>query len=245
MKPRIVLPEPCSNNRPYCDQVLPDYVAAVEAVGGEVVIIESGNTVKHIVDNITSCSAVLLTSCGADVDPQKYGDPPHPKSAPPDLFRATLDELLLQDAYSTRKPIFGICYGLQSLAVWNGAKLVQDITAVPDYDALHGDNQIHTVHIWAGSKILAFLGKEILVKSKHRQAVFAADADPLGKYLPGQKLRVSGVNPNDKIVEAVEGTDPDHFVLGVQWHPERHFNNDSRKIFAAFVSDSSISGIPD
>ena len=41
----------------------------------------------------------------------------------------------------------------------------------------------------------------------------------------------------DGIIEAVEGTSPDHFVLAVQWHPERSFADDesSRAIFQAFI----------
>jgi putative glutamine amidotransferase len=39
------------------------------------------------------------------------------------------------------------------------------------------------------------------------------------------------------VIEAVELDSPDHFVLGVQWHPERTYAQSafSRAIFAAFV----------
>jgi putative glutamine amidotransferase len=39
------------------------------------------------------------------------------------------------------------------------------------------------------------------------------------------------------VIEALEGTSPDHFVLAVQWHPERSFDEDScsRALFAALV----------
>ena len=38
-------------------------------------------------------------------------------------------------------------------------------------------------------------------------------------------------------IEAVEGTDPDQWVLGVQWHPERTWKEDkfSRLLFEEFV----------
>jgi putative glutamine amidotransferase len=41
----------------------------------------------------------------------------------------------------------------------------------------------------------------------------------------------------DGIVEALEGTSPDHFVMAVQWHPERSVDDDepSRAIFRALV----------
>ena len=43
--------------------------------------------------------------------------------------------------------------------------------------------------------------------------------------------------PQDGIVEALEGTSADHFVLAVQWHPERSVEDDeaSQAIFRALV----------
>ena len=40
------------------------------------------------------------------------------------------------------------------------------------------------------------------------------------------------------VIEAVEGTAPAQWVLGLQWHPERDFSSEesSRRIFAAFVA---------
>jgi putative glutamine amidotransferase len=54
----------------------------------------------------------------------------------------------------------------------------------------------------------------------------------------GDGLRVVARCPEDGIIEAVQGTAPDHFVLAVQWHPERSVDQDeaSRAIFRALVS---------
>jgi putative glutamine amidotransferase len=53
----------------------------------------------------------------------------------------------------------------------------------------------------------------------------------------GDGLKVVARSPEDGIIEGLEGTSPDHFVIAVQWHPERSFNDDShsRAIFAALV----------
>jgi putative glutamine amidotransferase len=53
----------------------------------------------------------------------------------------------------------------------------------------------------------------------------------------GNDLRVVARCPQDGIIEAIEGTSPDHFVLAVQWHPERSIDDDapSRAIFSALV----------
>jgi putative glutamine amidotransferase len=65
------------------------------------------------------------------------------------------------------------------------------------------------------------------VNSSHHQAV----------RTPGDNLRVSAVSPGDQVIEAVELDASDHFVVGVQWHPERTYAQSefSRAIFAAFV----------
>jgi putative glutamine amidotransferase len=48
---------------------------------------------------------------------------------------------------------------------------------------------------------------------------------------------VSAVSPGDGVIEAVELDAPHHFVVGVQWHPERTYAQSefSRALFAAFV----------
>ena len=53
----------------------------------------------------------------------------------------------------------------------------------------------------------------------------------------GDGLKIVARCPDDNIIEAIEGTSPDHFVLAVQWHPERSFDDDpcSRAIFSALV----------
>jgi putative glutamine amidotransferase len=50
-------------------------------------------------------------------------------------------------------------------------------------------------------------------------------------------LRIVARCPEDQIAEAIEGTSPDHFVLAVQWHPERSVDDDpfARSIFEALV----------
>jgi len=76
---------------------------------------------------VKACDGVLLPGSPADVDPEKYGAERHPDTAPADPFRDSTDELLLQDAYNMRKPVFGICYGLQSLNVWRTGTLDQAV----------------------------------------------------------------------------------------------------------------------
>src|ERR1700757_1950725 len=126
-KPRIAIPEPSANDPAYSARSLTPYLQAIEACGGEPVVIPLGLPPEDLAKRISGCAAVLLPGSHADVDPQKFNAVRHPKTAAADSKRDAADELLLQDAYNLRKPIFGICYGLQSLNVWRSGSLVQHI----------------------------------------------------------------------------------------------------------------------
>ena len=86
----------------------------------------------------------------------------------------------------------------------------------------------HEVEIDPGSKLAEIVGSgAVLANSSHHQSA----------ELVGDRLRVVARCPEDGIIEGLEGTSPDHFVLAVQWHPERSFDEDKRSqaIFSALV----------
>lgn len=230
MKPRIAIPEPCSFDAEYSARSLPPYLRAVEAAGGEPIVIPLGLPPEEMAKRITKCSAVLLPGSKADVDPQKFGQERHPKTAKADPLRDAADELLLQDAYNLHKPIFGICYGLQSLNVWRTGSLVQDIKSEVTH-SVRGGVMAHQVAIEPRTLLARAIkpgSSGIRVNSSHHQA-----AD-----IVGDGLRVSARCPEDGTIEALEGTLPEHYVLAVQWHPERTFESDqpSLQLFKSFVS---------
>jgi putative glutamine amidotransferase len=163
-----------------------------------------------------------------------------PHTAAADPRRDAIDELLLEDAYELRKPVLGICYGLQSLNVFRAGSLIQHI---PDFlpEELRGrvDHEAgknvavaHTVEIDKESRLAGILGRSIEfvlpVNSSHHQS-----AD-----LIGDGLRISARCPDDGIIEALEGSASDHLVLAVQWHPERSVREDeaSRAIFRTLIT---------
>ncbi len=240
MKPRVAIPVPYSRDPAYVERSLPQYTRAVEESGGEPLVIQLALPPDEMARQLTCCDAVLLPGAPADVDPEKYGAARHPKTEPPDPLRDAADELLLQDAYNMRKPILGICYGLQSLNVWRTGSLKQHIETPVNHAAGRKVAHAHTVEVDPHSKLGKIVEQannmdaipqprslELPVNSSHHQA----------SEVVGDGLRVSARCQRDGIIEAVEGTAPDHFVLGVQWHPERSFADDaaSRAIFAAFI----------
>ena len=237
MRPRIAIPLPRSDNPEYVDRALPQYERAIEQAGGEPVRIPLDRKPAEVMKLIERCDAVLLPGSSADVDPSKYGAERNPKTAAADPKRDMVDELLLQDAYNMHKPILGICYGLQSLNVYRTGTLVQDIEAelhssVP-HTAGRAVQRAHTVHVDPLSDFARLVGRaqadapELPVNSSHHQAA----------GIVGDGLRVAAHSTGDGIIEALEGTAPDHFVLAVQWHPERTYDEEaeSRKIFQALI----------
>jgi putative glutamine amidotransferase len=233
-KPRIAVPEPCAYDVAYSARALPPYLHAVSAAGGEAVVIPLGLPPEELAKRITGCAAVLLPGSKADVDPQKFNADRDPKTAPADPLRDAADELLLQDAYNLHKPIFGICYGLQSLNVWRTGSLVQHIESKIAHSSKLGNGMVHQVVLEPDSLLAREIAAAnagsagtVAVNSSHHQA-----AD-----IVGDGLRVTARCPDDGVIEAIEGTVPGHYVLAVQWHPEKSFDNDSpsRRLFKSFV----------
>ena len=251
MKPRIAIPVPHSGDREYAERALPQYEAAVRGAGGEPVRIELDQAPAEVMQQVERCDAVLLPGSRADVDPQKYHAARQEKTAAADAKRDTVDELLLDDAYNRHKPVLAICYGLQTLNVYRSGSLVQHIESGINHSAGRTVPQAHTVEIEPNSRLgqivgagfeqakdQAKRGRAIAVNSSHHQSADAV----------GDGLRVVARSPQDGIVEALEGTAPDHFVLAVQWHPERSVNDapelaeSAHAIFRAFIEAAGGSG---
>ena len=193
---------------------------------------------------IAECQGVLLPGSPADVNPQKYGEEAIPACAAADPARENVDELLLQDAHNMGKPILTICFGTQMLNVWRGGTLVQDLSEEPVKHRARGVVEAHEAEVAVDS----LLGRTIAgpgttdsggllhlpVNSSHHQAIGT----------PGDGLRVAARSPDDGVIEAIEGA-PEGvgggFIVGVQWHPERTFEESaaSRALFARFVGEAA------
>ena len=237
MKPRIAIPVPNSTDTKYVMRALPQYEYAIREAGGEPVIIDVNALPDAIAQQVKTCDGVLLPGSPADVDPEKYDASRHPKTAAPDALRDNTDELLLQDAYNMRKPIFGICYGMQSLNVWRTGSLVQDLTTNVNHEPDKSVVDAHRVEIDPQSRLATILRSAGALPAALRQAIFVNSSHHQSVDVVGDGLRLVAWNPEDQVKEAVEGTADDHFVVCVQWHPERTYDADpaSRAMFQAFV----------
>jgi putative glutamine amidotransferase len=226
---------PHSYDLEYSERAIPQYERAVRLAGGEPVRIPLDRSAAELKNLIEHCDAVLLPGSKADVDPAQFKAERSPHTAAADPRRDAVDYLLLAEAYESRKPVLGICYGLQSLNVYRAGSLVQHIPdflpeetrAKVNHDAGKTVKVAHTVKIEEESRLSSIVNGVVPVNSSHHQS-----ADAIGNG-----LRIVARCAEDGIIEALEGTARDHFVLAVQWHPERSVDDDkpSRAIFQALV----------
>lgn len=188
------------------------YMHAIEAAGGLPVVM-APIALEGIEPLLARLSGVCLPG-GPDLDPQAYGEPPHPELGPlePELDRFELE--LTRRADDRGLPILAICRGIQALDVARGGSLHQHLPDRPGVTLEHqqrmpGDRIAHKVSIAAGSRLARLVGRrEATVNSFHHQAI----------HRLGRGLRAVAWSP-DGVIEAVEAPARD-FVLGVQWHAE-------------------------
>jgi putative glutamine amidotransferase len=243
MPPRIAIPIPTSFDLNYNRRSWPAYAEAIRTHGAEPVEIPLDLTPTSLAALVATCDAILLPGSPADVSPARYGQEVDEASSPPDLPREITDLILLEHASAAKKPILGVCFGCQILNVFHGGTLIQDLGTLPvNHPSARGVIAAHTAAIAPSSLLGSILDPteapetggflRLPVNSSHHQAV----------GITGEGLRISARCPQDAVVEAIEGLAPaEHFVLGIQWHPERttECSATSRLIFARLVDEAT------
>ncbi|MGE0439265.1 MAG: gamma-glutamyl-gamma-aminobutyrate hydrolase family protein [Gemmatimonadales bacterium] len=181
------------------------------------------------------CDGLLIPG-GVDMNPTCFGEEPHPKLGRIDPARDRVELLLTEWAIEDKMPLLGLCRGLQVINVHLGGTLYQDLESQfesalkHDYFPNYGferDHLAHEVTLTRGSRLQHLLEMDrIQVNSMHHQ----------GLKTLASALAPTAVAP-DGLIEAAEGTDPEHFLVGVQWHPEVFELTDphTRHLFRSFV----------
>ena len=208
------------------------YLRAIERAGGIPVLLPPHLSASSRETLWRRLDALVLTG-GGDLDPARFGEAPHPKTALVSPERDALELELVDRAVGDEVPLFGICRGLQVINVALGGSLHQHVPDVAGETVQHAQREprhvaTHPVKLLAeGTRIGRIVGgSELVVNSFHHQAVRTL----------GRGLREVAWAP-DQVIEAVEHEDPRRFVLAVQWHPEDLVDHDAaaRALFAAVV----------
>ena len=177
----------------------------------------------------------IFLAGGVDMDPGSYGCDRHDLCGRTDLPRDEVELQLARWALEDGKPVFGVCRGMQVLNVAAGGTLVQDCSLWPSaqkHDYFPGagwarDYLAHDIRIAEGSRLHAAFGATVAqVNSMHHQ----------GLERVGRGLVPTAWAP-DQLVEAIEGASPEHFLVGVQWHPEMLIDTHegTRRLFEEFI----------
>ncbi|OHE42440.1 MAG: hypothetical protein A2102_06070 [Tenericutes bacterium GWF2_38_8] len=183
------------------------------------------NTMMLTLDNpspeemFNLCDAFVVTG-GVDSDPMTYKDVNTGLSKDIHPSLDLLDSLVIKYAKTTKKPLLGICRGLQSINVFLGGTLYQDLAQLGlKHSNIPGNHKINTVE----NDVIKF-ESEIAVNSYHHQGI--------KKLATG--LKVIG-KQTDGIIEAVVHESLP--IIAVQWHPEmRPSSPESKIIFDTFAT---------
>lgn len=215
--------------------MLPGYLDGITAAGGIPLLMPLAPKQEDIPRLAQLCDGFLFTG-GHDVNPTVYHEETLNCCGEVSLQRDMLEVGLLKAAITDDKPILGICRGLQFLNAVLGGDLYQDIpsqfqtgTPLAHRQNSRYDIPVHSVDIVPGTPLATITGKtRIMVNSIHHQAI---------KHL--SELLLPAARSTDGLIEAAYH--PGHrFILGVQWHPEYRWkeDSDSLALFTALVRQS-------
>lgn len=208
-----------STGQTYCD-------AIARAGGFPIVIAPDPALTQDLPAALDRFDAIVITG-GPDVDPGRYGA----VDRHPTLYgvRDEHDELelaMVRAAIELRIPVLAICRGMQVLNVARGGTLHQHIT--DDETTVKHRYEMHEVELTPSCRAALLMGTTHPVgHSVHHQAL---DRIGSGLVVTGQAI--------DGIVEAVEMVD--HWVVGVQWHPEDTASTDPQQqaLFDGLVAEA-------
>ncbi|MGB9814064.1 MAG: gamma-glutamyl-gamma-aminobutyrate hydrolase family protein [Thermovenabulum sp.] len=208
------------------------YYLAVERAGGIPIIIPplEEETLKGVLDLVDG----VLISGGPDVDPLIFGENPIRELGEVNPLRDKAEIFLVKEAFFRKKPIMGICRGIQVINVALGGNLYQDLPSQVRDCIKHSQSAprwypTHKVKIDKGTTLFEiYNSQEVKVNSFHHQAI-----KEVSPYLKAVAYAPDG------IIEAVESSAEGVFILGLQWHPEGMWHKDPMQLkpFERFIEE--------
>jgi gamma-glutamyl-gamma-aminobutyrate hydrolase PuuD len=199
------------------------YVRAVDRAGGRPLLVPpSDDGVAETLDALDG----IVFSGGSDIDPDAYGEDPHPETRDLRPERDEAELALMGAALERDMPVLAICRGSQLLNVVRGGDLGQHLPEVVGDDkhkVTPGLFAAHDVAVEPDSRLGSLIGTAARVESHHHQGIATV----------GEGLEVVAY-ADDGTAEAVEARDR-RFALGVLWHPEE---GEDLRLFEALVEEA-------
>jgi putative glutamine amidotransferase len=219
--------------RPTAQGVYEPYLQAVQQAGGVPLIIpifEDSGDLSRLYEAIDG----LLLAGGGDIHPTFYRERPDVKLDNLNINRDKVELTLASWAVLDQKPLLGICRGMQIINVSLGGSLHQELHDVYETKINHNQSDaekdlnylVHHLMLRDDCRLSGILNKaKNPVNSIHRQAIkdMASTLTPVGWA-------------DDGVIEAIESS-TDHYIVGIQSHPEIMVSKHTRwqNLFDDFV----------
>ena len=193
------------------------YLDAVLRAGGEPLTLSPRELRHDEALHLLKGFKALVLMGGADVDPHLYGQQRQPHVYGVNPEQDHFEMALVHAAIEMKLPTLAVCRGIQLVNVALGGTLIQHIGDIPGV-VQHApgkfpagqDYALHDVDISPRTKLSKAVGAtKVNVASFHHQGI-----DVVGK---GLKVVARSA---DGLVEGLEHTGRDQWLIGVQWHPE-------------------------
>lgn len=181
------------------------------------------------------CQAFVISG-GADINPELYGQK-NKHSVNINKERDAFEQQVISHALSFKKPLLGICRGMQMINILKGGTLHQNVS-----DAYQGF--VPTSSLWAKALLRRLV---FFAKGSYLNRLFGKTGQAYVNSIHHQSIAETGkgikVTAEDElgVVQAIESTaHKNHFILGVQWHPELLLlSTGNRNAFKALVRYAS------
>lgn len=209
------------------------FATVIAQAGGVPVFISNECPPDKVAVALRRCDGLFLTG-GEDIAPEHLGVKDTVGNLEILASRDAVELEAIKIADELGMPILGVCRGAQVLNAARGGSLYLDLKqqyGQPLRDHSRGTKpmfvQSHAVDVTPGCRLHHILQRaRVDGATSHHQAIRE----------PGRNMVVVAKSPEDGVVEAIEEKG-DRFVIGVQWHPEVHADDDpTRRLFAAFVT---------
>ncbi|MFC7494088.1 MULTISPECIES: gamma-glutamyl-gamma-aminobutyrate hydrolase family protein [unclassified Nocardioides] len=189
------------------------YAEAVEATGGVPLLLPPTAGVGAA-DAVVARLDGLVISGGADVDPGRYDEEPHARTASWRPDRDQWEIALLDAADAVGLPVLGVCRGMQVMAVRAGGALDQHVPDLVDHERHSpGGAEFGAIDVTTtgGSRVAGLVGDRLAVNCHHHQSV---------RTHPGFAAVAHAADGTLEAMELIQQGQDDRFCVGVQWHPE-------------------------
>jgi putative glutamine amidotransferase len=209
------------------------YLDAIVRHGGQPIALDASADPATRTEALATMDGLLLSG-GADLDPERYGQP-NRGSVEIEPDRDALEAQAWSTAAARGIPVLGVCRGLQAINVFSGGSLLQDVPGHVGAGYGRGPARTHALRLVAGSRLARVLSPARVigateVNTYHHQAIRPAD------LAPGLIANAWASSPAGDLVEGVEAADG-RFLFGIQCHPERQESTpgEFERLWAVFV----------